>query len=396
MALYFFILGNHPALSVAEIQTVAKTKGLSTRSFPFISNEACILDSHEVIDVHSWQKQLGGTIKIGTILGTQSERDLNQITLSNWCKPFLSSEKKNVIGISSHGIDLPKNAAIAVKMTLKKAGFSIRVLENKTPALTSVQVGTQQLLTKGLELVLIFTGNTVFVGKTESIQDYESYGERDFGRPGRDDRSGMLPPKLARMMLNLGQVTTQTTLLDPFCGSGTIVTEALDLGLQTIFASDISEQAIEDTEKNVNWFVTNYISNANVLVQKHDATQPFSIRGADVVVSELFLGPPRMPRGDAFQKIKKEIELLFTRALQSIAALKNQPKRIVLAIPRFSVNERWEEIDISNAQRVGYAVEKPLSRELQQQFAQQLSSRGNLVYARPTATVGREILLLSR
>ena len=43
------------------------------------------------------------------------------------------------------------------------------------------------------------------------MQDFEQWGARDYGRPSRDAVRGMLPPKLARMMVNLEPWRTVNT-----------------------------------------------------------------------------------------------------------------------------------------------------------------------------------------
>jgi len=50
------------------------------------------------------------------------------------------------------------------------------------------------------------------------VQDINAYTKRDFGKK-RDMDTGMLPPKLAQMMINIANNGKQeiTSLYDPFC-----------------------------------------------------------------------------------------------------------------------------------------------------------------------------------
>src|SRR5205823_3602162 len=91
-----------------------------------------------------------------------------------------------------------------------------------------------------------------------AVQPFEQFSARDFGRPGRDDLSGMLPPKLAIIMINLAANDTISVLLDPFCGSGTILSEALLLGYKNLIGSDISEKAVADTKTNLDWIANKF------------------------------------------------------------------------------------------------------------------------------------------
>lgn len=47
-------------------------------------------------------------------------------------------------------------------------------------------------------------------------------------------------------------------ILDPFCGSGTILTEAMLINYKNLIGADISPKAINDTKKNIEWIIRNY------------------------------------------------------------------------------------------------------------------------------------------
>ena len=108
---------------------------------------------------------------------------------------------------------------------------------------------TNKVLEKGGELVVFVRSDTTFdLGRTETVQDFKTYRLRDIGRPRRNAKRGMLPPKLARMMINIASPKHNDTILDPFCGSGTIIHEAFLLGYKNIIGSDISEKAVRDRQ----------------------------------------------------------------------------------------------------------------------------------------------------
>lgn len=65
--------------------------------------------------------------------------------------------------------------------------------------------------------------------RTSFVQDIESYTARDQARPMRDARVGMLPPKLAQIIINLALSNNDITeVLDPFCGTGVVLQEGID------------------------------------------------------------------------------------------------------------------------------------------------------------------------
>ena len=68
---------------------------------------------------------------------------------------------------------------------------------------------------------------------------------------GRDvERPGALRPTVAAMMVGLAGAPTDV-LLDPCCGSGTILGEALAAGWQVVRGGDIDPQAVEIAKRNV-------------------------------------------------------------------------------------------------------------------------------------------------
>jgi tRNA G10 N-methylase Trm11 len=248
---------------------------------------------------------------------------------------------------------------------------------------------------KQSDLTIINDG--VFV--TRAIQDIESFSERDYGRPGADSLSGMLPPKLARMMINLalaylnipptcrgrsegGLMDTSTiTLLDPFCGSGTILTEALSLGLTNIIGSDISPKAIADTKKNISWLVSQYklqvtrpqrlsvamageasykLHESNVL-NLSDKLNPASI---DLIVTEPYLGKPLrgLERREELVDQARSLAELYLNAFHIFHKLLKPGGAIVMVFPKYKYKNEWIRIEIlEKIKKIGFVASDPLT-----------------------------------
>src|SRR6185503_10002944 len=98
------------------------------------------------------------------------------------------------------------------------------------------------------------------LAQTLFVQDIEAYGARDQARPARDARVGMLPPKLAQIMLNLSagplrasaEELARLRVLDPFCGTGVILQEALLMGY-SVLGTDIDERMVDYSRRNIKW-----------------------------------------------------------------------------------------------------------------------------------------------
>jgi tRNA (guanine10-N2)-dimethyltransferase len=157
----------------------------------------------------------------------------------------------------------------------------------------------------------------------------------------------MLPPKVARMMVNIAGIGT---ILDPFCGVGTILAEAFTVG-DKIIGADINPKQIEKTRKNLDWLGAKYqlfISDARKISQE---LPPNSL---DAIVTEPYLGP------DEHQKLEK----LYQDSLADWKKILKPGGKVVIALP-FAVDK---------AKIMGYSL-----------------SAGPFPYFRPQAKIKRNI-----
>jgi len=186
-------------------------------------------------------------------------------------------------------------------------------------------------------------------GKTLWIHSAKSWYRRDRLKPYSDPKKGMLPPKLARIMVNLalGQkgptlkdvpnpegggsdLFENLTLLDPFCGTGTILIEAGILGLNTIGA-DLDSKQLAGTKTNLNWARTK-----NFKLINSDATHISDKleEKVDYIVTEPFMGAPN-PRPEKIKNIVTGLKKLYLGCLKDWAKIMNPGGIIVITLPYF-------------------------------------------------------------
>src|SRR5690606_13809866 len=125
-------------------------------------------------------------------------------------------EGKMTLGLSVIGLNISAKRLLATGLEIKKAikqtGRNVRLVPNKTSELNAAQVRHNKLTSPtGWELVFIRNGKKTEVVQTVKVQDIDAYTKRDRGRPKRDAFVGMLPPKLAQIIINLaaGELTQQ-------------------------------------------------------------------------------------------------------------------------------------------------------------------------------------------
>lgn len=348
----FFILGTHPELAKAEILSVV---GLNTKVI-IESQTVLILDLPDQ-SLEDLQNRLGGTIKIGTVIDEFQGSD-PRVCTDTIIKEATNAVGKNKItfGLSTYDLGNPKAVRKItqsfkvmggeIKNRLKETGRPVRFVMAKDESLTSVVVETNGLNESGGEFCFFATDTTIILGRTSTVQNFKTWSDRDFGRPARDSRSGMLPPKLARMMINLSGVNpTSSILLDPFCGSGTVIMESSLIGFEKIIGSDISKKAVEDSNVNTRWIYNQKFlspitkeSNIELFVCPAEKLSEIISTPVDVIVTETYLGPPR--RSDERSQMEKmisELMMMYKTSLQSLEKIIKPGGVLVIAFPAFVI-----------------------------------------------------------
>lgn len=385
---YIFILGREPELSTAEIFSLLKKLKISF-IVSFWRKEILLLDVVEKLDVENIMTQLGGTVKIAEV-----KKQLGKIESIDFKKEAINlikekmADRKIFFGISAYIGKFP-TLGLQIKKKLTSNGVKTRFVSSREKVLSSVVVKTNKLLnSNGLEIIIAGDKSRVWLGQTLEIQPFAEFSERDYGRPGRDKFSGMLPPKLAKIMVNLAEIDTDAVILDPFCGSGTILTEALLMGYKNALGGDISDKAVADARKNIEWLK---LKNGRVI--KCDAaslSKCFPPNSIDAIITEPFLGPPLKGRetNQQIQKIVEELTQLYLAGLREFTKVLRPNGVIIMIWP--VLQQRVFLPLLGKLPAMNLRVE-PL---LPPAFQQYLTPRQTLTYARPDQKVGREIIKL--
>lgn len=392
-----FILGREPELSVAELEAVAKSW---LGNVSVVSKDAAILKHDQPLSERALDR-LGGSIKQVTVLERWPIIQnlvttlIEQLTVS-WAENIFSDGGRIEFGMSFYGASNSERAAanrqgLRLKKELVQTKRPVRYVISHEPQLSAVMVKKNGLLKKGKELVFVKTAQEVIVGVTTAVQDYESYGLRDFGRPAANAKSGMVPPKLAQMMLNIANVNDQTVVLDPFCGSGTILQEAVLLGVKEIFGTDSDARAVKDSQENLRWLFKEYPKvQATVEITSRDA-QHINV-AADVIVTEPYLGKPlrgHEPQPWLHQQAK-EVQTLYLRCFENWASKLKPGSRVVMIWPEYVFPGGNVVVDIEQAvENLGFRPERLLSEN--SAAVLQVENPSVLVYARDDAKVRRQI-----
>ncbi|HEV2352761.1 MAG TPA: hypothetical protein VGR89_00825, partial [Puia sp.] len=147
---------------------------------------------------------------------------------------FINTDGKHQVAVSAYAKQINAQTLRAMGMELKRnlrqTGSVRLVLPKAGTAVSAAELKFNKVIEHGFELAVVTDGRDLVIGRTVSVQDVDWYSKRDYGRPVRDAKVGMMPPKLAQMLVN----TTHSNLVwDPFCGTGQTIQEALLIGRET-------------------------------------------------------------------------------------------------------------------------------------------------------------------
>lgn len=374
------VLGRNPALSVAELTAVGDKDCLEK-----VVNGVALL-SGDISDVD----RLGGTTKLVRLIGTASSAE-EAVAQAAGQAP---SGKKLSFGLSIYGNAAAGPLSILMKKYLRKRDVSSRFVPTKD-ALSTAQVKHNGLIGKGVEWCLIEVDGAWHYGETVWIQDFEGFAHRDYKKPVNDTKRGMLPPKLARIMVNLGFGDTSTGLVyDPFCGSGVVLMEASSMGFQ-VAGSDISKKAVTDTLQNLDW-LAGLETRGTWDIRVADSVDRLPFRGVDAIVTEGYLGTAATAAMDDAGMLEqaKEVEPIMESFLKQAAHALKPGARLILTLPMWKLRSGLHRLSlIDRASTLGYTKLSPLPEGMN--FSG-LTDRQTIEVSRPQQRVLHELVILQR
>ncbi|MBQ6438364.1 hypothetical protein IJJ12_03200, partial [bacterium] len=216
-----FQSGTNRQLSLAELQAVFGSR-LQSLSPDF----ACLPvgESADPALASRYQAILGGTPKIATPFDALPINATDDQIINNLCKFFTQTDAHKVwLCLADWRHDgVPPLSLTDLKQALTAAGLSVRFSQTPRHGAGAALLTHRSRLQ---EIQLIPAGQRLLLARTLTAQNIDDWTLRDRAKPYADHRKGMLPPKLARIMVNLAlgeQVLADKpafSLYDPFCGT---------------------------------------------------------------------------------------------------------------------------------------------------------------------------------
>lgn len=244
----------------------------------------------------------------------------------------------------------------AVLSSVRDAGFR---KANLVRARDGTEVPGRDVISRNLlDFVVIRLGEEYWVGATSFVPDTEEFLVRSKERPVVSSEIS-ISSRLARLLLNLAGVKKGDLLLDPFCGAGTIIAEAVTLGANCI-GVDRSRNRIENTKRNLEWLSRALgQSDQTCSLVVGDAMRLERVLG-DTVVDKIVTEPillPRLnfaPNVDRAKKMIRSSSALYSEALYSMSGAIKRGGRIVIVTPSLRTDKgRDISVVLENLEEVG-------------------------------------------
>lgn len=390
-AMYIAMLGRQPAIGIAELERLFNdVQWFSDSSATF---------SAAAFDI----QRLGGTVKAGNVVAELHRGDWRQASMKlvqAYTQAWAGHEGKITLGISAYGFDVSsrdvQKTGIILKSKLKEKGVSLRLVPNDDTALSTATAHHNKLGLSDNKVELLVVrgrGGKVIIAESTGSQNITSLAKRDQERPARDAFVGMLPPKLAQIMLNLSGISSEKSVntprvLDPFCGTGVVLQEAALLGYIP-YGTDLAEKMVDYSRRNMEWLVDKYHVAADYNIEHGDAMDTNWSQPIDAVVCETYLGQPfsAPPRAEKLQQVRGNCDHIISTFLKNIGSQIQPGTPLCVAVPA------WNDGN-------GYFTHLPLINKLDQLGFMQLRFKNidtkDLLYYREGQVVARELLVLQK
>lgn len=305
---WFFLLGRNVELSKAEIEAFLRKEGIEFEILGLKDNGLLAELDKELPE--GCIENLGGVISMGKVIAEGSFKDIS----SRLDGEILYSTIGNKLNYDIYNFDGKDFDLISsylkhkfrgekLKATEKQLNKSIKLQEKKNVPNSSSRLVDEHY----------FVFENCFGRMTEN-SDYFDVEKRDMKKPVRRSELS-ISPRLAKILINLSETKKGETLLDPFCGTGVIMMEAILQGIRAV-GIDNDKGALEGAEQNLRWI---HADKEDYTLINNDSTTAKILKVASIA-TEPDLGKLHRgkPSPDLARKILAEFENLMIKTLRNL------------------------------------------------------------------------------
>ena len=427
-----FISGKNWKLSLAEITAFLQARKIKFE-VKFFSKEFFTICIDGNVDA-SIIADLGGTIKIGNAAANfsseivkeaflkrskEAQAQIKNVLISSGIVSEMAEKAKDKVffGVSVYCAEkqlrplsgiMQRFVGSAIKDELagydKKARFMGFSQDRKLAQLSHVEVLKKELVENKAEVLFCIGKEEAWIATTIAVHNPFEFQKRDVYKPRQRKIFGM-PPRLAKIMVNLSFCAPGKVLLDPFCGVGTVLQEAL-LAKASVVGVDINPWCINAANENLEWLKREYnLENADFRVIQGDVKVLASKVGQetiDCIVTEPDLGPAlrQVPTTPYAVKVIEKLQPLFFGFVEEAYKVLMKNGRLVLVTP-YIIARSGQAVTMpigEKTQKAGFKQIHPFSKEAfsEKISAQELTELASLIEVDERHMIGREIHIFQK
>ena len=314
---YIFIFGRDPVLSYLEMKSYFESRKMGY-SIVDESEHGVVVKLDGSLDFGKMIKGLGGTSKIAEVVD-----GLDSVELYN------GRSNKIKYAVSAYDAD-DGEVMEYLKKRLKGERLKATIKHSKKKEDFTSPSESVNILKEGFEIILFKD----YIGKVVALFNPVEYKRRDTDRPAQRPLH-MISIRLAKILINLTGAKEKDTVLDPFCGIGVLLQEALMMGMDVI-GLDSSGTCVNDSRTNLAWTAARFSTPGTHKVLKGDARELSKyVKSADFAATEPYMGPfiKKLPTPEEARDTMRKLRPMYDDVL---GELKKVVKgRIAIIVPRF-------------------------------------------------------------
>jgi len=393
-----FISGKNWKLSLAELASYFKAREIKfeihffSKEFFVFSVEGGSLGASVIDD-------LGGTIKIGEVKAKfptlivkdafleRNKQGQSQIAeslaASGLVENMDKSAEKVLFGVSVYCVEktlrqlsggIQRFVGSAVKDELadndKKSKFMGFSKDRRLAQLSHIEVLKKNLVENKTEVLFCIGKEETWVATTVGVHNPFEFQKRDIYKPNQR-KIFAIPPRLARIMVNLSACAAGKVFLDPFCGVGTILQEAL-LEKAKVVGVDVNPWCVKAANENLEWIKREYsLEDTEFRVVQGNVgrlAEKIGQETVDCIATEPDLGPAlrQVTTGPYALKIIQKLESLYFTFVEEAYRVLQKGGRLVLVTP-YIITRSGQSVTMPIGQKLenlGFKRIQPFSEDM--------------------------------
>lgn len=335
--LFFLVSGEHPSLPFSELEAILQAEKHRYKVVEKLSQVIRLHANQHAVDAVAERAALTRTCCLELFACNANYADIIRNVSNAAFQDHLTEKDSFVVRV--HRVTLSAPQTPTVKLERKIGELVLRQVKAKVnlekPEKTFYGVLTDRSFVFGLKIAE--TSPKPFTARRPK--------KKPFFHPSA------LPPKLARVMVNLAQPRASDLVFDPFCGTASILIEAGLIGCRTV-GCDVKKRMAKGSLRNMRYYSLNP---EGILVA--DSRKP-PVNSADCAATD-------PPYGRATTTLGSTTEQLIKDALRELQTIIPSRRRVCMAAPKsLKIRELAANTSFKHVESHMVYIHRSLTREI--------------------------------